>query len=315
MRPYCLGEPPMPTKQSKRKKGSVLGQCLVVSVIGKPGSAGRQNADKVLKNIIKPALSLQSLRYTVYRIDELGWAGSITDALVEKLRSVSLVIADLTGLNPNVFYEVGVRHAWNLPVVQIAKAGTRLPFDVQDMNTVSYGDVDLPTHCQKAQREIRRQVRNLRMGLGKAPIFERNLRALAKPGKEAAERRIIFDVVRTAVGDLIASLLRVRHEAMREIEKTRPDALQALADLARRPFETLADKWYVFEGIEERLEIPGLKRILDRGQGLIDEWIELAEAWHTTRASRPAFEEAQEKLNTIATRARSIRRALQKMVS
>jgi hypothetical protein len=49
-----------------------------------------------------------------------------------------LVVADLTGENPNVMYELAVRHAWAKPVVQMMEEGGNLPFDVHANNTVFF---------------------------------------------------------------------------------------------------------------------------------------------------------------------------------
>ncbi|KYK33270.1 MAG: hypothetical protein AYK19_14080 [Theionarchaea archaeon DG-70-1] len=53
-----------------------------------------------------------------------------------------LVIADLTEKNPNVFYELAIRHAVRKPVVQIIKHDEKIPFDVVTQRTIHY-DTDL----------------------------------------------------------------------------------------------------------------------------------------------------------------------------
>jgi hypothetical protein len=46
------------------------------------------------------------------------------------------VIADLSFQNPNVFYELALRHACKLPIVQIIRKSERIPFDVDQVRTV-----------------------------------------------------------------------------------------------------------------------------------------------------------------------------------
>jgi len=61
----------------------------------------------------------------------------------ERLVSADLVIADLSGGNPNVFYELAVRHMTRKPFVQLLIKGEALPFDVAPERTVHFSfDVD-----------------------------------------------------------------------------------------------------------------------------------------------------------------------------
>ena len=54
------------------------------------------------------------------------------------LMDAELVIADLTGNNANVYYELSFRHAIAKPVIHMALQDTRLSFDVQDNRTIFY---------------------------------------------------------------------------------------------------------------------------------------------------------------------------------
>jgi EAL domain-containing protein (putative c-di-GMP-specific phosphodiesterase class I) len=103
-------------------------ECFVVSPIGAEGSDEREHADAVLQTIIRPAAARLDLH--VVRADQIADPGNITDQVVTHLVEAAIVVADLTFRNPNVFWELGVRHAFGLPVVLLARDGELLPFDV-----------------------------------------------------------------------------------------------------------------------------------------------------------------------------------------
>ena len=60
-------------------------------------------------------------------------SGLITKAIIEQIITADLVIADLTGNNPNVFYELAIRHSYRKPTIQIVKGEIDIPFDVANM--------------------------------------------------------------------------------------------------------------------------------------------------------------------------------------
>jgi len=108
--------------------------CFYVTPIGEAGSEERLHSDLFLGSIVEPALEQFGL--TVVRADAIDKPGTITRQIIEYLLKSRLVIADLSFQNPNVFYELAIRHAARLPVVQLIRACDRIPFDVNQVRTV-----------------------------------------------------------------------------------------------------------------------------------------------------------------------------------
>lgn len=110
--------------------------CFVITPIGGDATETRRFADGILEGVIKPILEPQNFK--VIAAHQLTESGSINKQVIEHVLYADIVIANLTGLNPNVMYELAIRHTAFLPVVTIAERGTSLPFDVIDERTIFY---------------------------------------------------------------------------------------------------------------------------------------------------------------------------------
>src|SRR3989339_2254786 len=91
--------------------------CFVIAPIGEPDSDTRKRSDQVLKHIIRPAV--EACGYKAVRADEIDKPGIITSQVIQRVVDDPLVVADLTESNPNVFYELAIRHALRKPLIQL----------------------------------------------------------------------------------------------------------------------------------------------------------------------------------------------------
>jgi hypothetical protein len=110
--------------------------CFVISPIGLNGSYVRENANKLLEHIIEPVCKEKG--YRVLRADKMATTGIITMEIVEQILTADIVVADLTGGNPNVFYELAARHAFEKPAIQMIMKDEKIPFDVSVVRTILY---------------------------------------------------------------------------------------------------------------------------------------------------------------------------------
>ena len=134
--------------------------CFYITPIGSEESIERKHADLFMSSLVQPAL--EELGLTVVRADHIGEPGMITTQVLEYLKKSKLAIADLSYLNPNVFYEVALRHALRLPVVQLIRKSDRLPFDVNQSRTLVFDTTDIYSLIPKLQTyraEIANQAR------------------------------------------------------------------------------------------------------------------------------------------------------------
>jgi hypothetical protein len=134
--------------------------CFYITPIGSPDSEERRHSDLFLGSFIEPAI--QSFGLSVVRADGIDKPGVITRQIIEYLVKSRLVIVDLSYHNPNVFYELAIRHMLRLPIVQIIRKMDSIPFDINQMRTIVIDTTDIFTLVPKIatyQSEISSQIR------------------------------------------------------------------------------------------------------------------------------------------------------------
>ncbi len=131
-------------------------RCFIIMPFGKYGTPDYDRNMKIYQLMIKPVV--EKCGYESIRADELEHVGSITRDIIELLHGSELVIADLTGKNANVFYELGVRHVlYRCGTIPIIRHGESLPFDIANYRAIFYtSELDGP---EMFKSELERRIK------------------------------------------------------------------------------------------------------------------------------------------------------------
>lgn len=169
-------------------------KCFIITPIGDVVSDVRKKTDGLIESVIKPVLTEMNIETIVPH--RISTPGPIGNDIIENILSCDLCIANLTGLNPNVMYEIAVRHAANKPIVCVAENGTVLPFDLVTERVLFYSNDMLGTVELK----------------GMLPSYINNA---MEPGKKQlnpitnVRKNIVIDEVETTYGELVVDKLDV----------------------------------------------------------------------------------------------------------
>ena len=135
--------------------------CFYITPIGSEDSEQRKHADLFFGSIVEPAL--EGFGVNLVRADKITKPGLINNQIIEYIIKSKLVIADLSYHNPNVFYELAIRHMCRKPIVQIKRAVDSIPFDLQQFRTISIDTTNIYSLVPKLETyksEIATQIRS-----------------------------------------------------------------------------------------------------------------------------------------------------------
>jgi len=206
--------------------------CFVISPIGDDGSDIRKRADQILKHVLKPAAD--SCGFNAIRADDISEPGIITSQVIQHIIDDPLVVADLTGMNPNVFYELAIRHAIRKPLIQIIQKDEKLPFDVAGMRTISVDHTDLDS-VEDAKNEIVKQIKAIMKKKPEeieSPISV-SLELQALRHSENPEERSFAEFI-SAVTDLRSDIASIEKRLSTPEGIIPPNYIRQLIDLPRR---------------------------------------------------------------------------------
>ncbi|HSS22408.1 MAG TPA: hypothetical protein VLL54_20215 [Pyrinomonadaceae bacterium] len=104
----------------------------------------------IYKNCLRPTLKGQ--QWECRRADEIFQSTAVMDLVREEILRADLIVADLTGKNPNVFYELGYAHAVDKTTILITQSIEDVPFDLRHRQLIEY---------QRTPRGLKRLAENI----------------------------------------------------------------------------------------------------------------------------------------------------------
>ena len=175
---YDIGKPLARDERSAPFAGNTIMPrplCFIAMPFGRKEAGGRSvEFDDVWHEVIEPAITAADME--PLRADEEWVGGIIHKPMFERLVLCEFAVCDLTLANPNVFYELGVRHAARAATTVLVIADdVRLPFDIAMLRTLPYrlGPDGKPTHAGEDAQKLGRLLLECRTNRhNDSPLFQ-----------------------------------------------------------------------------------------------------------------------------------------------
>ena len=179
-------------------------ECFVIMPFGDKKDANGKviNFDDLFDDFIKPVI--EDIGLECVRCDKIAEAGWIYSKMFDHIYTAPVAVVDITSLNPNVFYELGIRHALSACItVMIKRKGTKTPFNIQGLNVIEYEENF--KIAANARKQIGDFIRNgLKSRKPDSPVYSvLNLRINDKPKKLTMRRIIAYRLLKEPAGKRI----------------------------------------------------------------------------------------------------------------
>jgi hypothetical protein len=208
--------------------------CFFITPIGQPNSPERKRAD----NIKKYVLSVLSRSYSIIRADELPRPGSITHQVIKLLYEADLVIAELTGANPNVVYELALRHAFNKVSIHLVDEAADIPFDLRDERTVVF-DITDPESINACRQELRRYLKEI--GKKKFSYTSPVFRVLGVAAATAEQKEDFLETIADQISSIASDVSSIEFDVGFIESEISSANLAALEDMVEELKSELSD--------------------------------------------------------------------------
>ena len=122
--------------EKEQRKTDEKEKCFVIMPISDPEGYKKGHFRYVYEDILIPAI--EGAGFEAKRADDDGSSSMIQVNIIRDIIEAPMAVCDLSTRNPNVLFELGIRQAFDLPVVLVQEQGTQRIFDINTINTIDY---------------------------------------------------------------------------------------------------------------------------------------------------------------------------------
>ena len=178
------------------------GMCFVIMPISDPDGYNKGHFESVYRDIFVPAI--KKAEYTPHRVDEDASSGLIQAKIIENLMNAPMAICDLSTRNPNVLFELGLRQAYDKPVVLVQEIGTERIFDINGISCIDYD----PSLFYRSVLDIQEKITNAIQETEKNPKYNSLATALSISAANYQSKNFTIGELDTIRWDNIMNQLR-----------------------------------------------------------------------------------------------------------
>lgn len=246
-------------KTGAAKHSSGGKECFLIMPISDPVDYKKGHFQRVRDDLFRPAC--EAAGFQAIRADETTETNLIQLDILRRLIEAPIAICDLSTRNPNVMFELGIRQAFDKPVVLVQEEGTQRIFDISGIRIIEY-----------RKELLYREVLQDQKAISDALVST----ATPQPGSINSLIRLLSlsaaKLDDSASGD-IQGILRL---ILSEVSQ-RPQQSHAMPDIAQKENDQLKkrleqpERYFV---LNVRFQAEGIKKLLQAGSSVSDKRIQ-----------------------------------------
>lgn len=207
-------------------------ECFIIMPISDPDGYAKDHFKRVHEDIFGPAC--EAAGFTPFRADGVKETNLIHLDILQRLLGSPMALCDLSSRNPNVLFELGIRQAFDKPVVLVQELGTPRIFDIAPLRVIDYRPARIYHEVREDQQTIATALTSTVKAAEKGDGINSIVRLLALTAPAALPD--VSDTHRDPVFQLIrAEMAELRHE----IRRNRRDASHTARNVEHHPTRQL----------------------------------------------------------------------------